>query len=209
MKSSRLSEPSSRRDMSLTGMCGAIFFSLTTQLSVSGRAISRVGGKVVRLEIEALFSPLDHRLCGADLSLTNGSGSLDINDDAELDINEIIIGIGKECWPAHRTGPLRGRISRRDELRCHIARRTKSGIIKGRQIFSRGAARGLGDACLLPFDARNRPLLIGVSDNEARINRESFTADQASCNTGFNDILENLAERVALTEPLMTNTRER
>src|SRR5262249_16212465 len=101
----------------------------------------------------ALFSPLDHRLCGADLSLTNGSGSLDINDDAELDINEIIIGIGKECWPAHRTGPLRGRISRRDELRCHIARRTKIGIIKGRQIFSRGAARGLGDACLLPFDA--------------------------------------------------------
>jgi hypothetical protein len=72
-----------------------------------GRAISRGGGKIVRLEIEAPFSPLDHRLCGAGLSLTNGSGSFDINDDAELDINEIIIGIGKECWPAHRTAPLR------------------------------------------------------------------------------------------------------
>src|SRR6185312_6186260 len=127
-----------------------------------GRTISRVGGKVVRLEIEALFGPLDHRLCGADLSLTHGSRRFDINDDAELDINEIIIGISKECWPAHRTGPLRGPIARRDELRCHIARRTKCGIIKGRQILSRGAARGLGDA----FDAGYRSLLFGVSDNE-------------------------------------------
>src|SRR5580700_3559841 len=83
--------------------------------------MGRIGGKVVRLEIEALFSPFDHRLRRINLSLTNGSGSLDINDDAELDINEIIIGIGKECWPAHRSGPLRGWIGRRHELRCHIA----------------------------------------------------------------------------------------
>ncbi len=34
-KSSREKVPSSRFDLSMTGMCGAIFFSLTIQLSVS------------------------------------------------------------------------------------------------------------------------------------------------------------------------------
>src|SRR5258708_18448519 len=34
VKSSRLKIPSSRTDLSFTGMCGAIFFSLTIQLSV-------------------------------------------------------------------------------------------------------------------------------------------------------------------------------
>src|ERR1700694_2848168 len=34
-ESCRLNEPSSRLDLSMTGMCGAIFFSLTTQLSVA------------------------------------------------------------------------------------------------------------------------------------------------------------------------------
>jgi hypothetical protein len=35
LKSSREKVPSSRFDLSMTGMCGAIFFSLTIQLSVS------------------------------------------------------------------------------------------------------------------------------------------------------------------------------
>src|SRR6202008_3866396 len=170
-----------------------------------GGAIGRIGGKVVRLESEALLSPFDHRLRRTNLSLTNGSGSLDINDDAELDINEIIIGIGKECWPAPRAGPLRGRIGRRHELRCHIARRTECRIVKGRQILPRGAARGRSKACLLPFGARDRALLVGISDNQARINRKALTADQAGCNTGFNDTLENPAEHIALTEPLMAD----
>ena len=43
------------------------------------------------------------------------------------------------------------------------------------------------------------------SDNQARINRKALTADQASCNTGFNDTLENPAEHIALTEPLMAD----
>src|SRR5262249_49407440 len=46
------------------------------------------------------------------------------------------------------------------------------------------------------------------SFNEARIYRKALTADQAGRNTGFNDALENPAEHVALTEPLMTDTRE-
>ena len=85
-----------------------------------GRAIGRIGGKVLRLEVKSFLGSLDHRLRRADLGLTDGSGSFDVNNDAELDVNEIVIGIGKECWLAHRTGPLRGRIGRRDELRCHM-----------------------------------------------------------------------------------------
>ena len=69
----------------------------------------------------------------------------------------------------------------------------------------RDAARGLSEACLLPFGARYRALLVGISDNQARINRKALTADQASCNTGFNGTLENPAEHIALTEPLMAD----
>jgi hypothetical protein len=89
---------------------------------------------------------------------------------------------------------LRGRIGRRHELWCHIARRTECRIVKGRQILPRGAARGLSKAYLLPFGARDRALLVGISDNQARINRKALTADQAGCNAGFNDTLENPAE---------------
>src|SRR5260221_445381 len=47
--------------------------------------------KPLRLEAEALLCSLDHGLCCADLGLANGAGCLDINDDAELHINEIVV----------------------------------------------------------------------------------------------------------------------
>src|SRR5262245_25615861 len=153
-----------------------------------GRAIVRIGGKVLRLEVKAFLGSLDHRLRRADLSLTNGSGGFDINDDAELDINEIIIGIGKECRPAHRAGPRRARTAR---LRGPTARCTDAGTTRGLRILPRGPPRGLSTACRLPYSAWDSPLLVGGSDNEARINRESLAAHQAGRNTGLNDTLKD------------------
>ena len=35
-----------------------------------------------------------------DLGLPNGARSFYVNDDPELDINEVIFGIGEERWPS-------------------------------------------------------------------------------------------------------------
>jgi hypothetical protein len=64
------------------------------------RALGRVGSNVLRLEIETLLSPLDHHLRRMDLGLPNGARSFYVNDDPELDINEVIFGIGEERWPS-------------------------------------------------------------------------------------------------------------
>src|SRR6266852_6339925 len=79
---------------------------------------------------------------------------------------------------------------------------------EGCHILLHRPARRLGGTCLLPFRARNRTLLVGVRHNQARIDREPFTADQPGRNTCLNDTLEDLAENVALTKALMTGTRQ-
>jgi hypothetical protein len=40
----------------------------------------------------------------ADLGLANGAGHLDVNDDAELHVDEIVVGVSEECWPLMRSG---------------------------------------------------------------------------------------------------------
>ena len=45
-----------------------------------GRAIGRIGGKLLRLEVKAFLGSLDHHLRRPDLSSTNGSRCFDIND---------------------------------------------------------------------------------------------------------------------------------
>ena len=54
------------------------------------------------------LGPLDHCLSGTDLCLPNGTGGFDVQDDAELNVNEILVRIGEERWPSHRAGPLCG-----------------------------------------------------------------------------------------------------
>src|SRR5262245_28561863 len=60
-------------------------------------------------------------------SLPHARG-LDVDNHAKLHIDEIVVGVGKERRPAHRSRPLGGRIRRRDELRRNLTRRTKGGI---------------------------------------------------------------------------------
>src|SRR5438046_2277325 len=88
-KSSREKVPSSRFDLSMTGMCGTMLVLLTNQFEVGRRAIGRIAHEPLRLDAKARVGARDHRLRGADLSLPNGTRGLDIHDDPELHVDEI------------------------------------------------------------------------------------------------------------------------
>src|ERR1700722_5458963 len=83
--------------------------------------VGGIGRKPLRLEAEALLRSLEHGLRRADLGLANGAGCLHVNDDAELHVDEIVVGVSEERWPLVSPGPLRRRIGRRDELRDNVA----------------------------------------------------------------------------------------
>src|SRR4029079_12898201 len=72
--------------------------------------VSGIPDKPLWLEAEALLCSFDHSLRRADLGLANGAGCLDVNDDAELHVDEIIVGVSKECRPLVSAGPLGGGI---------------------------------------------------------------------------------------------------
>src|SRR3954465_15977977 len=55
------------------------------------RTVSSIASKPLWPEAKALFGPFDHGLCRANLGLANGPGGLDVNDDAELHVDEIVI----------------------------------------------------------------------------------------------------------------------
>jgi hypothetical protein len=104
------------------------------------RPVSGIPDKSLWLETEALFSPFDHGFCRADLGLANGAGGLDINDDAELHVDEIVVGVREECRPLVGAGPLRRGIGWRDELRDNVAGGAPRRIVEGRQILLNRAA---------------------------------------------------------------------
>ena len=102
--------------------------------------VSGIGDKPLRLETEALLCSLDHSLRRTDLGLANRAGRLDINDDAKLHVDEIVVGVSEECRPLVGAGPLRRRIGWRDELRDNVAGGAPRRIVEGRQILLHGAA---------------------------------------------------------------------
>src|SRR5438105_14860655 len=83
--------------------------------------VSGIGHEPLWLKTEALFYPFEHGPCCADLGLANGAGCLDVNDDAELHVDEIVVGVSEECRALVSPGPLRCGIGGRDELRDNVA----------------------------------------------------------------------------------------
>src|SRR6516162_5718189 len=153
LKSSREKVPSSRFDLSMTGMCGAILLLIDDPVERICRAISRIGGEIGGLDLETLLRPLDHCFSCTNLCLAYRTGGFDIHDDAELDVDEIIVRIGEESWPSHRAGPLRGWIRGRDKLRHHLACCAKRGIVESCQVFPHGATRAVRITRLVPLRA--------------------------------------------------------
>ena len=110
-------------------------FLLDQPVQHRSRPVSGISDKPLWLETKALFGPFDHGFCCADLGLANGAGGLDINDDAELHVDEIVVGVREECRPLVGAGPLRRGIGRRDELRDNVAGGAPRRIVEGRVTF--------------------------------------------------------------------------
>ena len=144
-----------------------------------------------------------------DLVLTNGARGLDVNNDAKLHVDEIVVGVSKECRPLMRSGPLRRGIGRRYELRDHVAGGAPRRIIESRQILLHGATGPLGITIPAPILALDRALLVGIGLNQARIDGEAFTADQTGHDARLDDPLENATKNFAIAKALVAGARER
>lgn len=162
----------------------------------------------LRPDAETLLGPFDHRLRRADLGLADGARGHDVHDDAELHVDQIVVGIGKECRTAHGSGPLRRRIGGRDELRRDRARRAEGRIVECGEIFLHGATCTCRITLFAPLGAWNGTLLVGVGYDQARIDRNPFSTDQACRNACLHATLEHAAERVAVAEALVARPRE-
>src|SRR5450631_3699492 len=171
--------------------------------------VSGIADKPLRLETKALLGSLYHGLCRADLGLANGAGGLDVNDDAELHVDEIVVGVSKECWSLVRSGPLGRGIGRRDELRDDVAGRTPPRFVEGRQILPHGTAGPRRIAIPAPILTCDRTLLIGVSLDQARVDCKAFAANQTGRKARVDDPFEHAAENIPFTKPLVPGARER
>ena len=69
---------------------------------------------VCGIKIEAIDRAFYHAFCGQDLGLPDRDCRFDINNNAVVDIDQIVGGISEECLSAMGSGPSRCRIGRRD-----------------------------------------------------------------------------------------------
>jgi hypothetical protein len=101
-------------------MCGSIACSLTSS-PASRLSRKHCRGQALGTGPEALFGALNHCACRTDLGPPDSSCRLDIDDDRCLQIDQVVVGVGKEGMPFVSAGPLCGRIRLGDELRYRLA----------------------------------------------------------------------------------------
>src|SRR6266478_3403418 len=89
-----------------------------------------------------------------------------------------------------------------------MADRAESRVVEGCHILLHSSACGLRIALLDPLRARDRPLLVGVRRDQARIDRKLLATDQSRRNTCLNHTLKDPAKNVVVTEPLIAGSRE-
>jgi len=130
-------------------------------------------------------------------------------DDAGLHIDQVVVSVGEERGALHRTGPLGGRIGRRDELRRDLCRGAEGRIVECRQILLHGVARRGGIALFAPLGTGYRPALVGVGLDKARIDGKALAADEPGGDARQYDTLEDVAQHVAIAEAPMPVLRER
>src|SRR5262249_19878942 len=90
-------------------------------------------------DAECLLSPFDHRLGCANLGLADRPRRFDIHDNTELDVDEVIVGVGEERGVAQCASPLRGWVGRRDKLRHDVGRTTPCWIVEIGEVVLNGA----------------------------------------------------------------------
>src|SRR6478672_10511061 len=79
---------------------------------------------------------------------------------------------------------------------------------RGLPLLLHSSACGLRIALLDPLRAWDRPLLVGVRRDQARIDRKLLATDQSRRNTCLNDTLKDPAKNVVVTESLIAGSRE-
>src|SRR5215217_3891662 len=82
--------PVKHRDM----WCDALLFDKPVQHR--SRTVSGIARKPFRLETKTLLCSIDHCPGRAHLSLANGARCLNVNDDAKLHVDEVVVGISKK-----------------------------------------------------------------------------------------------------------------
>ena len=95
------------------------------------------------------------------------------------------------------SSPLGCGIGWRDKLRDNVAGSAPGRIIEGCQILLHRAAGAPRIAVLVPVLTRDRPLLVCVSLDQARVNRKAFATNQTGRNASFNDTFEHATEYIS------------
>jgi hypothetical protein len=77
---------------------------------------------------------------------------------------------------------------------------------EGCQILLHRAAGAPRIAVLVPVLTRDRPLLVCVSLDQARVNGKAFATNQTGRNASFNDTFEHATEYIFLAEALVAGS---
>src|SRR5947209_5928011 len=94
------------------------------------RSVGFVGAKPPWLQTEARLRSVEHGFGRTNLGWSADACRLDIDDDRRLEVDQIVVGVGKEGVPLVSARPLRRGVRRRDELRNNLACRTPGGVIE-------------------------------------------------------------------------------
>src|ERR1700722_11175370 len=175
-------------------------------VEVGTRTVGRIASKQFWLDGEALLGALDHSPGRTNLGLADGAGRLDIHDDADLHVNQVVVRITEKRRAPHGAGPLRRRIGWGHKLRPDFTRRPECRVIERSEILLRRPVRRLRVNRRVPLRSADRPLLVGVCNNQARINRKALASNQAGLNTGSDNAFENVPENATVTKALIART---
>ena len=87
--------------------------------------------------------------------------------------------------------------------------RAKSIVVECIEVLAHGPTCCFSIPVLVPVFAGDRPTLVGIGLDEARINRKPFATHQLLFNAIRYDPFEEIAQEIALSEALVTSTRKR
>jgi hypothetical protein len=132
------------------------------------------------MQVEPGLHPIQHGLGRSTLGLPDRPCRLDIDDDAVIRVDQVVVGMGKECRPFTSRGPLAGRVGMRREFGLNLAGGPERGLIQCVQILAYSAGRvGRINDQDVPFFLRRRVLLVGIGFDQAGVDRHALAADKA------------------------------
>ncbi|MNZ91156.1 hypothetical protein D3C78_1101300 [compost metagenome] len=169
-----------------------------------GSAISGIANEALWREVELRLYTLDHRPGRINFGGTVRRGSFHIHDHAVLSVDQVIRGVGKVSRAAWRCCPTGLRIGERNFLGKSFSQRL---FIKGFEVLAHGAA---AERWITPIDfiSRRPTLPAGIRLDDAGVDGETFTLDQAGRHAAPQHLIEQPAEQIAVTETAVAILRE-